>query len=205
MKKYFIDIEAAIVALKAATSNWSDTEQARLTQAIIFARTKHAGQSYVPAPEYAIHPIRAALTLAELKKVDSDVVIATVLHDTLEDTDTTEDELRNAYGERVATLVKLVSHRFPQDSTVEEKMAAKQENHAEIQRGPIEARYLKCADILDQMRNWKLLPKDSPIRKKLLRFLEEAQSFALPLAEETDSELAELMRRELHWYYVHIV
>jgi len=205
MDRTFTDIDKQIQALKTATSRWSTTDQSRVTQAIIFARTKHAGQTYVPANEYAIHPIRAARTLAELGTVEPDVILATILHDTLEDTNTSEDEITAAFGERVTTLVKMVSHRFAEDSTLEEKVAAKRDNHTEIQRGPIEARLIKCADQLDQMRNWKRLPSSSPIKKKLLRFLEEAQSYALPLAEETEPKLADLMRRELHWYYVHIV
>ena len=205
MTPAYLDIEKTIAALKAATNNWSTADKARLTQAIIFVRTKHAGQSYSPAPEYAIHPLRAALTLAELKTVAPEVVLATILHDTIEDTATTQEEITHAFGDQVSTLVKLVSHRFPEDSSIQDKIAAKRDNHTEITRGPIEARYIKCADVLDQMRNWKRLPSNSPIRKKLLRFLEEAQSFALPLAEETDPTIANAMRRELQWYYIHTV
>ena len=203
--KDFLDIEKTIAHLRQATSAWPIESRNQLTKAIVFIRKKHAGQSYAPASEYAIHPLRAAITLAEIKTVDPDIVIATVLHDTLEDTDTSEEELQAEFGDRVTTIVKMVSHRFTEKSTVVEKITAKRDNHMEIQRGPIEVRYLKCADLLDQMRNWKLLPKDSPIRKKLLRFLEEAQSYALPLAEETDQTIAKEMRRELQWYYVHVV
>ena len=203
--KDYLDIEKIIAHLRQAASGWSVESRSLLIKAIVFVRKKHAGQTYAPASEYAIHPLRAALTLAELKTIDPDVVIATILHDTLEDTKTEEDELRAEFGDRIATLVKLVSHRYSDGATVIEQIAAKRENQVEIQRGPIEVRYLKCADLLDQMRNWKLLPKNSPVRKKLLRFLEEAQSYALPLAEETDQTIAREMRRELQWYYVHAV
>ncbi len=203
MKHSFLDIDGVVAALKRATSSWSGLDQTRLTQAIVWARTKHAGQSYAPAAEYAIHPIRAALTLAELRSVEPDVVLAAVLHDTLEDTPTTEDELREAFGDRVATIVKLVSYAFTPDMNVHEKLLIKNEALSEIRRGPIEVRYVKCADLLDQMTNWKRLPKESAVRSKLLRFLEEAQAYGLPLAEETDERLAQAMRRELQWHAIH--
>ena len=82
-------------------------------------------------------------------------------------------------------------------------MAAKKENLTEIRRGPEEVRLMKCADLLDQMRNWKRLPSSSEHKAKLLRFLEEAQAYALQLAEETNETLAQEMRTELQWYHIH--
>ncbi len=201
----FLDIERTVRELKRGTASWSADDQTRLTRAIIFVRTKHAGQRYEPASEYAIHPLRAALALMELGNVEPDVVLATMLHDTIEDTPTTEEELRGQFGERVATLVKLVSYPFTAEHTVHERIEIKADVLAQIRRGPIEVRLLKCADLLDQMRNWRLLPRESDFRAKLLRFLEQAQAYALPLAEETDERLAVLMRRELEWFYIHAV
>ena len=202
---HFLDIERVIRDLKRATHGWNAAEQTQLTQAIIFVRTKHAGQRYEPANEYAIHPLRAALTLVELGNVEPDVVLATILHDTMEDTPTTEDDLRTEFGDRVATLVKLVSYPFTSEMSVHDKITTKTNALADIRRGPIEVRLLKCADLLDQMRNWRLLPRSSEFRAKLLRYLEQAQAYALPLAEETDERLVKLMRRELEWFYVHAV
>lgn len=198
-----LDIDWVIEQLKRATRTWDQADRTRLSQAIILTRTKHAGQRYAPASEYAIHPLRAALTLAELGGVKPDVVIATVLHDTLEDTDTTEQELQTQFGDQVATLVKLMTLPFTPETTVEEKVSIKRDHSADIARGPIEVRLIKCADLLDQMQNWRRLPSDSPHRPKLLRFLEEAQSYALPLAEATHPALAAAMRRELQWFSVH--
>jgi len=113
------------------------------------------------------------------------VVLATVLHDTIEDTPTTEEELCGQFGDRVATLVKLVSYPFTSEMTIHDKLSIKADVLADIRRGPVEVRLLKCADLLDQMRNWRLLPRESEFRAKLLRFLEQAQAYALPLAEET--------------------
>jgi (p)ppGpp synthase/HD superfamily hydrolase len=200
-----LDIAWITDQLKRVTRAWSPSDRTRLSQAIVLARTKHAGQQYAPASEYAIHPLRAALSLAELGGVEPDVIFAALLHDTLEDTETTETELRTSFGDRVATLVHLMTLPFAPNSTVEEKVRIKQEHLAEIQRGPIEVRLIKCADLLDQMRNWRRLPTDSPHRPKLLRFLEEAQSYALPLAEATHPTFAAAMRRELQWFSVHAV
>ena len=74
-------------------------------QAIIFAAKAHAGAvrkgSKVP---YIVHPIEAAAIVAGMTD-DPEVIAAAVLHDVLEDTETTEEELLARFGRRVKELV----------------------------------------------------------------------------------------------------
>lgn len=83
-----------------------------LLQAIEFASTKHRDQRRKDAAQapYINHCIRVASiaeTIGSIK--DQELLMAAVLHDTLEDTDTTEDEIRSLFGERVLNLVKEMS------------------------------------------------------------------------------------------------
>lgn len=74
-------------------------------KAIIFATKKHSGQvrkfSSVP---YILHPLEVAAIIATLTD-DENTIAAGLLHDTVEDTDTTIDEIRENFGSRVYALV----------------------------------------------------------------------------------------------------
>ncbi len=83
-----------------------------LLAAIHFAAAKHRDhrRKDPSASPYINHPIAVAEVLARIGGVtDLDVLRAAVLHDTLEDTETSPEELRDAFGPRVAALVAEVS------------------------------------------------------------------------------------------------
>ena len=80
----------------------------RILQAAHFAAIKHAGQRRrgAQASPYINHPIEVALHLSAVGQVeDEDILIAALLHDTIEDTDTSREEITGEFGERVAFLV----------------------------------------------------------------------------------------------------
>jgi len=80
----------------------------KLLEAASFAAKKHTGQTRkgANAEPYINHPLEVANLLANVGKVeDFDVLIAAVLHDTVEDTETTKEELTALFGERVCAMV----------------------------------------------------------------------------------------------------
>lgn len=80
----------------------------RLLHAAHFATEKHATQrrKNAAATPYINHPLEVAHHLAAVGGVDNeDVLIAALLHDTIEDTATTREEIAAEFGERVAALV----------------------------------------------------------------------------------------------------
>ncbi len=83
----------------------SKSEFKKIEDAIYFAKEKHAGQvrkgNGIP---YINHPVEVAI-LASHMTTEVETIIAAVLHDTLEDTDTTYEEIKNKFGEKVAELV----------------------------------------------------------------------------------------------------
>ncbi len=94
--------------LALAEPYYNLTQRAELSLAIDFAIEKHRGQKRKSGEPYVIHPISVAGILVEWG-MDIDTVIAGVLHDTLEDTETTFAEIETHFGRDVAFLVEGVS------------------------------------------------------------------------------------------------
>jgi len=82
-----------------------DTDVERLQRAYVFTAKVHDGQERLSGEPYLIHPLEVAGILLDLR-VDEDTIIAGLLHDTLEDTLTTREEIDRLFGERVAFLVE---------------------------------------------------------------------------------------------------
>jgi guanosine-3',5'-bis(diphosphate) 3'-pyrophosphohydrolase len=89
-------------------SGWTQEETKTIDKAIAFATSKHEGQSRNSGEPYVEHVIAAGKILAELG-MDVTTVVAGILHDTIEDTETTFEELENEFGYDVAFLVDGVS------------------------------------------------------------------------------------------------
>ena len=79
-----------------------------IQEAYEFAKEKHGEQRRKTGEPYIVHPLNVALKLAELG-MDHETIIAALLHDTLEDTDTTYEEIKEKFGESVAKLVEGVT------------------------------------------------------------------------------------------------
>jgi len=78
---------------------------ARLQRAYVFTAKVHDGQERLSGEPYLVHPLEVAGILLDLF-VDEDTIIAGLLHDTLEDTLTTREEIARLFGEKVAFLVE---------------------------------------------------------------------------------------------------
>ncbi|MEZ8141224.1 bifunctional GTP diphosphokinase/guanosine-3',5'-bis(diphosphate) 3'-diphosphatase [Enterovibrio norvegicus FF-454] len=79
-----------------------------LRQAYLVARDAHEGQSRSSGEPYIIHPIAVARILAEMR-LDHETLMAALLHDVIEDTDVTKEDLQQRFGDTVADLVDGVS------------------------------------------------------------------------------------------------
>ena len=90
--------------LQAKTQYLSDADQERLLRAFDLAEAAHDGQFRLTGEPYVEHPLAVAGILAELR-LDADTLTAAVLHDTVEDTHVTRDDIRKAFGDSVAKLV----------------------------------------------------------------------------------------------------
>ena len=84
--------------------NMNEKDRAKVERAYCFAAEKHAKQKRRSGEMYINHPVEVAIILAELN-MDCDVVCAALLHDTVEDTETSLDDVASIFGSTVSELV----------------------------------------------------------------------------------------------------
>ena len=84
--------------------SYTEEEIANVKKAYELAAKVHEGQKRLSGEPYIMHPLSVALILARLGMDDASI-IAAMLHDTVEDTDLTNDEIKKEFGDTVAELV----------------------------------------------------------------------------------------------------
>ena len=114
-----------------------------LFKALAFSAEKHRTQKRKDIEEspYINHPIALANILAQRWVIDENVLCAAILHDTLEDTETTADELREHFGEKITSIVLEVT-----DDKNLEKSVRKQKQVEHAASISHEAKLVKLAD-----------------------------------------------------------
>lgn len=113
------------------------------------ARKLHAGQQRKDeVTPFIVHPVRVALILQEAGSVP-EVVAAALLHDTVEDTSYTPDRLRRDFGEMIHGIVLACT----EDQGIPDWRSRKERLLAQVRGASDEARLLKAADVLANMRN----------------------------------------------------
>ena len=85
-------------------SLYSDKDQEEINNAFLYAKNGHQGQKRKSGEEYITHPLHVAIYLAELN-FDIDTIKAALLHDLVEDTDITYQDIKKTFGKEVADLV----------------------------------------------------------------------------------------------------
>ncbi|GGB44542.1 bifunctional GTP diphosphokinase/guanosine-3',5'-bis pyrophosphate 3'-pyrophosphohydrolase [Shewanella inventionis] len=95
--------------LKESASSYLEPEQVELLkQAYLVARDAHEGQMRTSGEPYITHPVAVSRILADMR-LDHESLMAALLHDTIEDTPVTKEELTELFGITVAELVEGVS------------------------------------------------------------------------------------------------
>jgi len=111
----------------------------------------HLRKGSVPLP-YITH-LMAVMMIVRDYTSNEDMIIAALLHDTLEDTDYTADELREDFGEKVATLVKTLSEPKSDESNKISWLNRKKIYAKQLRNGPIEAVMIAAADKAHNFRS----------------------------------------------------
>ena len=124
-----------------------------LDRAIIFAVKAHAGtERRGKGFPYIIHPMEAVEIVATITP-DQELLAAAALHDTVEDTDVTIDQIREEFGERIANLVASESDVMIQGVSEEDSWhARKQAAIDRLARAPHDAKIVALGDKLSNMR-----------------------------------------------------
>lgn len=123
------------------------TDNCRLNKAIVFATEKHGEQlSKGTTLPYILHPLEALQILYSMR-ADTNLLIAGVLHDTVEDTDTSLEEIKEIFGDDVAMLV--ASNSEDKSKTWQER---KQHTIDELPKSDLRVKKLIIADKLANIR-----------------------------------------------------
>lgn len=174
----------------------SSSNLSLLFNAILFAAKKHEGQIRKDAQgsPYFTHPILVAQALLEIGGVtDTSTLVAAILHDTIEDTKTTQSEIRDAFGEEILQIVLEVT-----DDKSLEKMERKrlQVIHAPYISDKAKAiklgdKLINCRDILNSPpKNWTLARRREYIQWAA-DVVEHLRNTNTPLEQAFDQMLAE--------------
>ncbi len=140
--------------------NYTGEGRELLLRAYDFARTAHANQKRASGEPYFIHPCAVAEILVDLG-LDTATVAAALLHDVIEDTSATEEDIRRAFGEEILTLVSGVTKLDKIVFKSQEEEEA--ENFRKIfvaMAKDIRVIIIKLADRLHNMRSLNFLSKD---------------------------------------------
>lgn len=175
-----------------------DADEDALNRAYVFAMKKHGAQLRASGDPYYSHPVEVAGILTKFK-LDSNSVIAGLLHDTVEDTDTTIEEVRSLFGDQVAALVDgLTKLAMIEQKSIYTKQAENFRKLLLAMSEDIRVLLIKLADRLHNMRTLHFLKPE-----KRTRIARETLDIYAPLAErigmqEVKSELEELAFSELY-------
>jgi len=124
-----------------------------LDRAIVFAVKAHAGtERRGKGFPYIIHPMEAMEIVATMT-TDQEVLAAAALHDTVEDTDVTIEDIRAAFGDRIAKLVAQESEERPEGVSDEESWHdRKQAAIDRLAKAPRDAKIVALGDKLSNIR-----------------------------------------------------
>lgn len=141
--------------LNQALSNYikKPTHLKLIRRAFDYAQEKHKDQKRKSGEPYIVHPRDVAVTLADYQ-VDPYTIIAGLLHDILEDTDTTYEEIKELFGEEVADIVEGVT-KLKQLQYQNSKVLQQAKNHQKMilaMAKDIRVILVKLADRLNNMR-----------------------------------------------------
>ncbi|MBR3236489.1 bifunctional (p)ppGpp synthetase/guanosine-3',5'-bis(diphosphate) 3'-pyrophosphohydrolase [Candidatus Saccharibacteria bacterium] len=178
------------------------TDSERVRHAVEVARSAHEGQFRKTGEPYIVHPLAVKKILEEWG-MDEDTIIAGILHDTVEDTDLTLEDIRKEFGDSVAFLVdgvtKLSTARDGMRD-IDTYLPATKDNFLRLMIAlgdDIRVLIIKLADRLHNLRTLSALPPDK--QKKIAK--ETLEIFA-PLADRLNMGLLRVELSDLSFKYV---
>jgi hypothetical protein len=164
-----------LVADRTGSEHAMASEVRRLTRALAFAAEAHRNHRRKGASQepYINHLIEVLDLVASVEDDDIDVLVAALLHDVLEDTQTAYDELVAVFGERVAQIV----HENSDDMTLP-KPDRGRARLAAMRKKSREARLVKFADIISNLRATAVSPPAGWSNDRRLGYLNSCRNLA---------------------------
>lgn len=152
-----IKIEDVIARMKK--NSWR-ADSKKILKAYEFAKNAHGNQCRVSGEPYIIHPLNVAYILSELE-LDEDTICAALLHDVIEDTEFTHENIATEFGEPVAEMIEGVTKLGKLQYTTKEEQQVENYRKMFLAMGKdIRVILIKLADRLHNMRTLKFLKTD---------------------------------------------
>jgi GTP diphosphokinase / guanosine-3',5'-bis(diphosphate) 3'-diphosphatase len=175
-------------------------DEALLRQAYVFAANRHRGQVRRSGEAYLVHPLSVAWVLADME-LDEIAIAAGLLHDILEDTDTTQDEMELEFGPAVTRVVVALTKISSYESSYSSREANEAENFRRLlfaSTDDVRVILVKLADRLHNMRTLRYLDHERQVA-----IARETLEIYAPIAHRLGigsikTELEDLCFRSLH-------
>ncbi len=152
-------------------------DEALLNRAYVYSMQAHGNQKRASGDPFFSHPLEVAGILADLK-LDDATIAAALLHDTLEDTDTTRDEIDTLFGREIGELVDGVTKIAKLDLVT--KKAEQAENFRKLLIAISSDIRVLLVKLADRLHNMRTLEHMKPHQRK--RTAEETMDIYAPLA-----------------------
>ena len=175
----------------------SDADVRKIRRAFVFSSGVHKEQRRKSGEPYIIHPVEVAFILAELR-MDADSICAALLHDTVEDTDTSFEDVSDEFGPTVATLVDGVTKisKIEVESLTESQASTLRKMLIAMSKD-IRVIVIKLADRLHNMRTLMSLKEDRRIFKA-----KETMEIYAPLANRLGISSIKWELEDLSFFYL---
>ena len=193
MQARYLELVNACRALKPLSSD----EEQGILRAYTMAREAHAGTRRKSGEPYIFHPLAVALIAVKEVGLGPTAVMAALLHDVVEDTDITIEELRMVFGDRVAKIVDGVT-KIDDVMLLQQSESKQAENYRKILLSMCNDAYVIFLKLCDRLHNMRTL--DSMKDTKKLIIASETSYLYIPLAHRLGlysikTELEELVMR----------
>ena len=136
-----------------------------IEKAFEYAKSKHEGQVRRSGEKYIIHPLNVAYILAALS-LDDNTICAALLHDVIEDTEVTYEDIKSEFGEEVAIIVDGVTKLGKLKYTTKEEAQIENYRKMFLAMGrDIRVILVKIADRIHNMRTMEFMRREKQIEK----------------------------------------
>ncbi len=183
--------------VEATKTYLSEDEERMLRKAFDFASEAHAGQCRKSGEPFIIHPVEVALILADLH-MDAETLCAAILHDTVEDSDVTAEEVEEAFNPAIAQLVNGVTKitQIEVESLTDEQAQTIRKMFVAMSKD-IRVIVIKLADRLHNMRTLSALRED----RRIFKSRETLEIYA-PIAHRLGISSIKWELEDLSFYYL---
>ena len=178
----------------------ADPDEDLLRHAYIFAANRHRGQTRRSGEAYFVHPLTVAWILAEME-LDEVAIAAGLLHDLLEDTETTAEELELEFGPDVMRLVVALTKLSDFESSFSSREATEAENFRRLllaSMDDVRVILVKLADRLHNMRTLEFLRHDRQVA-----IAQETLDIYAPIANRLGIGSIKMEMEDLCFRYLH--